>query len=400
MRILTGNCQLTAIACLANIRLGESIGTSQSRKSSTAITRIYQKMLPYLLTTIAGIALGIVGMRLWQTHETGSANVTEGSAPSKGDKGVVEAEGMAQFRNRRILAGAGILGLAALVVLAFRPAGQAPAAPGEPGGSAMPAVTGEKQLDDVDTMISRLAARLEKEPNDGEGFRMLGWSYVMTGHPDRAIEPYRRAISLLPKSAAAHAGLGEALTAVAGNKVTPEAKSEFDKALALEPAEPRARHFTALWLAQNGRERDALDKWIALANSASADSPWQPEVRKQIDAVANKLGVDVSGKLKGAPAASNAIGPDAAAVEAAGQLPESQRQAMIDGMVEGLANKLKANPKDVEGWVKLLRSRMVLKQPQKAAEDLAIARRALAGEPAALSRLNAAAAEFGVPGAR
>ena len=375
MRILTGNCQLTAIACLANIRLGESIGTSQSRKSSTAITRIYQKMLPYLLTTIAGIALGIVGMRLWQTHETGSAHVTEGSAPSKEDKGVVEAEGMAQFRNRRILAGAGILGLAALVVLAFRPAGQAPAAPGEPGGSAMPAVTGEKQLDDVDTMISRLAARLEKEPNDGEGFRMLGWSYVMTGHPDRAIEPYRRAISLLPKSATAHAGLGEALTAVAGNKVTPEAKSEFDKALALEPAEP-------------------------LANSASADSPWQPEVRKQIDAVANKLGVDVSGKLKGAPAASNAIGPDAAAVEAAGQLPESQRQAMIDGMVEGLANKLKANPKDVEGWVKLLRSRMVLKQPQKAAEDLAIARRALAGEPAALSRLNAAAAEFGVPGAR
>jgi len=356
------------------------------------------QMLPYLLTTIAGIALGIVGMRLWQTQNSGAARSE--SEPAAPETMARENERPAPSNNRRILIGAGAIGLAAIAVLAFRPASQGSTDGAALADAGMASGAPGKQLDDVDTMISRLAARLEKEPNDGEGFRMLGWSYVMTGHPDKAIEPYKRSIALLPKNAGAHAGLGEALTGVAGNKVTPEAKAEFDKALALDAAEPRARHFTALWLAQNGREREALDKWIALANSAPADTPWQPEVRKQIDAVAGKLGIDVSGKLKAAPAAASAGGPDAAAVQAAGQLPEGQRQAMVDGMVEGLANKLKANPNDAEGWIKLLRSRMVLKQDQKAADDLAIARRSLAGDKSGLSRVNAAAAEFGVPGAK
>ncbi len=68
-------------------------------------------------------------------------------------------------------------------------------------------------------------------------------------------------------------------------------------------------------------------------------------------------------------------------------------------MVEGLARKLQANPKDADGWVRLLRSRMVLKQGEQAGRDLATARRALAGSGAPLTMLNGAAREFGVPGA-
>ena len=358
-------------------------------------------MLPYILTTLAGLALGIVGMRLWQSRDD-AASPPESDAEASLAVPAAAADTAALSTNKRILIGAGVLGAAAVAVLVLRPSGQEPVAGAPMADAGAASGAAGQQLDDVDTMISRLAARLEKEPNDGNGFRMLGWSYVMTGHPDKALAPYRRAIDLLPKNATAHAGYGEALTAVAGNKVTPEAKAEFDKALALDSAEPRARHFSALWLAQNGKEREALDKWVALANSAPADTPWQGEVRKQIAEVSQKLGVDVSGKLKAAMASPAAAGPgpDAAAVAAAGQVPEGQRQAMIDGMVEGLAAKLQSNPKDVDGWIKLLRSRMVLKQGTKAADDLAIARRALAGDSAALGRINAAAAEFGVPGAK
>ena len=71
---------------------------------------------------------------------------------------------------------------------------------------------------------------------------------------------------------------------------------------------------------------------------------------------------------------------------------------MVDQMVEGLAKKLQANPKDADGWVRLLRSRMVLKQGEQAGRELAAARRALAGSAQDQAMVNGAAKEFGVPG--
>jgi cytochrome c-type biogenesis protein CcmH len=265
--------------------------------------------------------------------------------------------------------------------------------------------TGDKALDDVDTMIQRLAERLEKNPTDGEGFRMLGWSYVMTGHPDKAVTAYKRALPLLPKQANVHAGYGEALVGVAGGTVTQEAKDAFDKAIAADPSEPRARYFEALWLAQHGQEKAALDKWIALAGSAPADAPWQADLRRQIGQTAAKLEVDVPANLAVAPVASvpatelGAPPPlDGNTVQAASALPAADRQAMVDQMVEGLAKKLQADPRNAEGWVRLMRSRMVLKQGDQAGRDLATARRALAGSAADLAMVNGAAREFGVPG--
>lgn len=83
-------------------------------------------------------------------------------------------------------------------------------------------------------MISRLAERLEKNPDDGEGFRMLGWSYVMTGKPDQAIAPYKQALRLLPGNALVLSGYGEALVGAAGGKVTAEAKGMFEQTLKLD----------------------------------------------------------------------------------------------------------------------------------------------------------------------
>lgn len=345
-------------------------------------------MLQYLLTGLAGVALGIVAMRIWTAREVSGDDSTVGNAAAGGDAAST------LWTSRNMLFGAGALVAIALAIFAFR--GDAPSeAPGSPLAAAG---RPDKSLDDVDTMIARLAARLEKAPGDGEGFRMLGWSFVMTGKPAQAIAPYKRALQLLPRNATVHAGYGEALVGVAGGKVTEEAKSAFDRALKLDPTEPRARHFEALWLAQNGQERQALDKWIALANSAPADAPWQADVRREVDRVAVRLGVDVSNRLK-PPAAGALPPPDPAAVKAAGAMPEADRAAMIDGMVEGLAAKLAANPRNPDGWARLLRSRMVLSQSEQAVRDLALARKALAGDPAGLATIEAAAKDAGVPGA-
>lgn len=354
-------------------------------------------MMQYLVTALAGLAVGIVGMRIWQTMHS-PAEVTPAPAPLPTPTSTEKPSGS----SRKLLIAAGGLAVLGLAIVVLKPSGD-----GDPAGSALSGALagngtpGTKSLDDVDTMISRLAARLQSNPKDGEGWRMLGWSYVMTGHPDKAIEPYRKALALLPNNATVHAGYGEAVSASAGNIVTPEAKVEFDKALAINAAEPRARYFNALWLAQNGKEKEAIDKWIALANGGPVDAPWQADVRKQVAEYSKKAGIDVSARLKPATSTPSALpSPDAAAMQPASGVPEGQRQAMVEGMVEGLASKLKTNPKDSDGWVRLLRSRMVLNQEDKAAGDLATARKALANDSAGLASVNEAAVQFGVPGAR
>lgn len=352
-------------------------------------------MLQYILTALAGIALGVVGMRIWMMRDAQAGS--DGEATSE-VRAATPATMKPMISTRTMLISAAVLVMAAIGLFVFR----APDDEDTTANAPPIAATAGQNLDDVDAMIERLAKRLAANPNDGESYRMLGWSYAMTGQPEKAIEPYKRALELLPNQANIHTGYGEALVGIASDKVTPEAKKSFEKAVSIDPIEPRARYFLALWKAQNGKEKTALDEWIALANEGAAEAPWQADVRSRIAQVSQQIGLDVSSRLKNAPPAAPVAEPpvlDASVVQAANQLPDADRQSMINGMVEGLAKKLKSNPGDADGWVRLMRSRMVLKQAEQAGKDLASARMALAGNPSGLSKVDAAARELGVPGA-
>jgi cytochrome c-type biogenesis protein CcmH len=349
-------------------------------------------MLNTILTAIAGLAVGIVIMRIWQAPNTASVSADAPPAPSS-DPG----KPANKVPTRGLLIGAGALAVIAAGIMLFRP--DTDDTPASALSSPVPVGNGNGQsLDDVDTMMTRLAERLEKNP-DGEGYRMLGWSYLMTGRPEKAIEPYKKALTYLPDNATIHSGYAEALTGVAGGTVTNEAKAEFDKAHKLDPAEPRTRYFLALWQAQHGEKKEALEQWITLANSGAADEPWQADVRRKISETSASLGIDVSARLKATSLTQPAAALDPNVMQAASSMSASDRQKMIDGMVEGLAQKLKANPKDADGWVRLLRSRMVLGQKDQAGKDLATARKALAGDASGLSRVNEAAKQLGIPDA-
>ena len=66
---------------------------------------------------------------------------------------------------------------------------------------------------------------------------------------------------------------------------------------------------------------------------------------------------------------------------------------MIDGMVSRLDARLKANPKDLDGWLKLIRARRVLAQDDLAARALADGQAAFAGDPPSLAKLKGAMSE-------
>jgi cytochrome c-type biogenesis protein CcmH len=58
-----------------------------------------------------------------------------------------------------------------------------------------------KLLPDVNSMIERLAARLETTPEDIKGWQMLGWSYFHTARYEQAATAFARAVELDPNSA-------------------------------------------------------------------------------------------------------------------------------------------------------------------------------------------------------
>ncbi len=254
---------------------------------------------------------------------------------------------------------------------------------------------------DVGAMISSLEAKLKADPNDAEGWRMLGWSFFQTQRYAEAAMAYKRATALKPDNADYWSSLGEALVTAGPGNVPADAKAAFDKAVSIDPKDPRARYFLGVAKDISGDHKGAIDDWFALLKDTPAGAPWEADVRRTIEAVGAKDKIDVATRLAalrpaitaGGPAAAAIPGPNAEQMRAASQLPSGQQEAMIAGMVEGLAAKLKANPKNVEGWIMLMRSYTTLGR----SSDAGVAyRAAVTANPGAKAELDDAAKTLGV----
>jgi cytochrome c-type biogenesis protein CcmH len=79
--------------------------------------------------------------------------------------------------------------------------------------AATPPAPGSVELPDVNTMIAKLIARLEKQPNDVKGWKMLGWSYLNTDRPEEAATAYETALKLEPNDLEIKKALDQAKSA-------------------------------------------------------------------------------------------------------------------------------------------------------------------------------------------
>jgi cytochrome c-type biogenesis protein CcmH len=182
-----------------------------------------------------------------------------------------------------------------------------------------------KMLPDVNTMIERLAARLETAPEDVQGWRMLGWSYFYTGRYKQAVSAYAKAVELDPNSQ--------------------DLKFEYQEAKA------------------KASEGD----------SAATNRPPQTEAGEEV-----------------------ANGPSAEQIASLQAAPPQEREAAIRAMVDGLAARLESSPRDIEGWARLMRSRVVLGEKEVAATAFRKALDIFKDDTAASGRITAAARELGL----
>ncbi|MBX9711439.1 MAG: c-type cytochrome biogenesis protein CcmI, partial [Xanthobacteraceae bacterium] len=133
--------------------------------------------------------------------------------------------------------------------------------------------------DSLDKLVAQVEAVLEKNPADGRGWNVLAPVLMKLGRFDDAVRAYRNSITYNGETAARRSDLGEALAAAANGVVTGDAKSEFERALALDTQDFKARYFIALAAEQDGRTKEAGDIWRAMLANAPQDAPWKPLVQ-------------------------------------------------------------------------------------------------------------------------
>jgi len=105
----------------------------------------------------------------------------------------------------------------------------------------------DTSADSPAAMVSRLAKRLESEPNDVQGWLMLGRSYTALGQLPLAQRAYQRADRLESgRNVEALIGLAEAMVMQANGSVDPRAARLFEQALTLEPNSEKALFYSAV----------------------------------------------------------------------------------------------------------------------------------------------------------
>ncbi len=206
-------------------------------------------------------------------------------------------------------------------------------------------------------MIAQVEAHTKKDPNDARAWQVLAPVYMRSGRFEQAVEAWRNVVRIQGDSAELQQNIGEAQMAAADGVVTADAKQAFDRALTLDATAVGARYYLGVAAAQDGRADDARKTWSDLLASAPKDAPWADTVRQAL------------ARLDGKPDAPAAPGPDD-----------------IRGMVENLAERLKANGDDPDGWLRLARSWAVLREGRKFESAVADARKALAADPDKLKR--------------
>lgn len=193
---------------------------------------------------------------------------------------------------RITIAAAAVLGpIAATALYLERGTPHMPGYPFATRGSESPSggVAADVDMAKIEKMVEKLAQRMEREPNDLNGWTMLGRSYALLQRYDEAAGAFGHAASLDPKNAQLAASEGEALVFAGGGIVTPKARDAFELALAIDPKEARSRYYLGLSSAQAGQPQAALAAWEALAAEAPKDAPWLPDLNRQIEKLKESL---------------------------------------------------------------------------------------------------------------
>ena len=214
----------------------------------------------------------------------------------------------------------------------------------------------------IEQMIEVLAQHLKEQPDDVDGWKMLGRSYMTTGNGAGAVQAFEKAVELeSSQDASTLVSLGEALLSSGqGQGVTGRVASLFENALAIDPNNPQALFYGGIGAVNRGDKATAADRWerlLALNPPAEIEGILRQRVAE----------------WRGEPVA--AVEPQATAAPAISEAPV-EKPGTIVSIDISLSDEAKAAlPDDATVFV-------IARDPAQPGPPIAVARRRLAELPA------------------
>jgi cytochrome c-type biogenesis protein CcmH len=285
-----------------------------------------------------------------------------------GPKDMAEPSGSSPGARRAALVAA-LLGVPVIALSTYMSLGR-PDLPGLPRAERM-AMAVERS--DIDAMVAQVEAHLADNPHDAQGWLVLAPAYRGMGRYGDAAEAFARAIEIAPATAGLLADYGEVLVLAEEGLVSARARDAFQQALALDAENTKALFYRGMAERQDGEHEQALATWQSMLEHAPADTAWRPAVERQMASLAREQ-----------PAGPKIRDQDIAKAE---ELDEGERQAMIRGMVAGLAQRLEQDGGDLQGWLRLARARLVLGEREAAVAALRTAEHHFSGDPESLGQI-------------
>ena len=253
-------------------------------------------------------------------------------------------------------------------------------APGMPGQPLQARLAKSPAAASTDDLVAKVEARLREAPDDGKGWDVIAPVYMAQGRFGDAADAYANANRLLGETPGRLEGFALASIRATNGMVNEFARKALGRALAIDPKRQQLRIWLALAKEQDGDLVSAVADYRALLSEAPAEAPWRSSVEARI--------ADVEAR-----------GTRDAAAQTAPQKPAElspEVRAMAEKMVDGLAEKLRSNAKDLQGWLMLIKSQKILARDKDAASALSEARRQFSGDDKALGDIETLAKELGL----
>lgn len=237
---------------------------------------------------------------------------------------------------------------------------------------------------EVAELIERLRAAVAERPDELQGQRLLAQNEARFNNFVAARRAQEQVVALQGDTApySDQADLLDLMVVAAGGYVSPEAEAVARDILGKMPDAEVPLYYIGLMYAQGGRADKAFPIWRRLLETSAPDAPWVPVIRAQIEDLAREAGVRYT-----LPAER---GPSQADIAAAEDMTVEDREAMIQGMVSQLSDRLATQGGPVEDWARLINALGVLGEVARAEAIANEAMQVFEGDARAIAQIEAA----------
>lgn len=144
---------------------------------------------------------------------------------------------------------------------------------------------------DIERMVARLAAKVEANPEDLEGWLRLARSYKTLGRYPDAAKAYARARPLVEKDPESLASYAETLVMLNGQRFAGDPQKLINQALKLDPQHAHSLFLAGAAAMEAGEPRKAVAYWEALLPQVEPGSEIDEMLRRGLAQMKEKAGI-------------------------------------------------------------------------------------------------------------